>query len=87
MRFAQLTMIQKVMQKVLNPKLSVIVTVYNTEKYITDCLQSVISQSQQNFEIIIVDGGYPDKSMDVCREFAEKYDNITMAFQIAQILI
>ena len=66
------------MQKVLSPKLSVIVTVYNTEKYITDCLQSVISQSQQNFEIIIVDGGYPDKSMDICRQFAEKYDNITI---------
>ena len=66
------------MQKVLNPKLSVIVTVYNTEKYITDCLQSVISQSQQNFEIIVVDGGYPDKSMDICREFAEKHDNITI---------
>lgn len=64
------------MQK--TPKLSVVVTVYNTEKYITDCLQSVISQSQQNFEIIIVDGGYPDKSMDICREFAEKYDNITI---------
>ena len=66
------------MQKVLTPKLSVVVTVYNTEKYITDCLQSVISQSQQNFEIIVVDGGYPDKSMDICREFAEKYDNITI---------
>ncbi|MBR2028082.1 MAG: glycosyltransferase [Oscillospiraceae bacterium] len=66
------------MQKVLNPKLSVIVTVYNTEKYITDCLQSVISQSRQNFEIIIVDGGYPDKSMEICRQFAEKYDNITI---------
>lgn len=66
------------MQKVLNPELSVIVTVYNTEKYITDCLQSVISQSQQNFEIIVVDGGYPDKSMDICREFAEMHDNITI---------
>lgn len=66
------------MQKVLSPKLSVIVTVYNTEKYITDCLQSVISQSQQNFEIIIVDGGYPDNSMEICRDFAEKYDNITI---------
>ena len=66
------------MQKVLIPKLSVIVTVYNTEKYITDCLQSVISQSLQNFEIIIVDGGYPDKSMEICTQFAEKYDNITM---------
>jgi len=66
------------MQKVLTPTLSVIVTVYNTEKYITDCLQSVISQSLENFEIIIVDGGYPDKSMDICAQFAEKYDNITI---------
>ena len=66
------------MQKVLTPKLSVIVTVYNTEKYITDCLQSVISQSLENFEIIIVDGGYPDKSMDICNEFVKKYDNITV---------
>lgn len=66
------------MQKVLTPKLSVVVTVYNTEKYITDCLQSVISQSLENFEIIIVDGGYPDKSMDICNRFAEKYDNITI---------
>ena len=66
------------MQKVLTPALSVVVTVYNTEKYITDCLQSVISQSLENFEIIIVDGGYPDKSVEICRQFADKYDNITI---------
>ena len=66
------------MQNVLTPTLSVVVTVYNTEKYITDCLQSVINQSLQNFEIIIVDGGYPDHSMKICRQFAEKYDNITI---------
>lgn len=66
------------MQKIATPLLSVIVTVYNTENYITDCLQSVISQSLENYEIIIVDGGYPDSSMDICRKFADKCENITI---------
>ena len=60
------------------PKLTVVVTVYNTEKYITDCLQSVINQYYRDFEVVIVDGGYPDKSMEICREFAEKYPDITI---------
>ncbi len=68
------------MQNVLTPKLSVIITVYNTEKYITDCLQSVINQSFENFEIIVSDGGCSDKTMDICHSFAQKYTDKSFTF-------
>lgn len=51
---------------------SVIIPVYNREKYIEACLQSVFAQTYQNFEIIIVDDGSADNSYKICQEYAEK---------------
>lgn len=56
------------------PLLSVIIPVYNVEKYIGRCLDSVISQTFTNWECIVVDDGSPDKSGIICDEYA-KHDN------------
>ena len=53
-------------------KISVIIPVYNVEKYISDCIKSVIAQDYPNFEIIIVDDGSEDSSKRVCEEFLKK---------------
>ena len=57
-----------------NPKISIIIPVYNVEKYISQCLDSAINQSLKDIEIIIVDDCGSDKSMDIAYEYA-KNDN------------
>jgi glycosyltransferase involved in cell wall biosynthesis len=60
----------------VNPKISVIVPVYNVEKYLSDCIQSILNQTYQNFELILVDDGSTDTSCDICRRFASKDSRI-----------
>lgn len=53
---------------------SVLVAVYNTEKYLRKCLDSIIGQTYENIEIIVVDDGSKDNSLDICKEY-EKLDS------------
>lgn len=55
------------------PKVSVIVPVYNVENYIRKCLKSLVGQTLEEIEIIIVNDGTKDNSMLIVREFADKY--------------
>ena len=59
----------------MQPKLSVIIPVYNMEKYIHQCLDSVYSQTFRDFEVIIIDDGSPDNCGKICDDYAEKYRN------------
>ena len=52
--------------------LAVVVTVYNLEKYINDCLESLSNQTLKNMEVIIVDDGSTDLSGEICDQFAKK---------------
>lgn len=52
--------------------ISVIIPVYKVENYIQQCVDSVVSQSYDNLEIILVDDGSPDRSGKICDEYAEK---------------
>ncbi len=58
------------------PTLSVIVPVYNGEKYLRECLDSILSQTYKDFELILINDGSKDKSKDICDEYAKKHDNI-----------
>ncbi len=55
---------------------SVLVPVYNVEKTLDRCLQSILNQTFQDFEIILVNDGSTDQSGVICDAYAEKYDNI-----------
>lgn len=57
---------------VRDPLVSVVVPVYNVEKYLRRCLDSIIGQTYQNLEIIIVDDGSTDGSSEVAQEYARK---------------
>ena len=59
-----------------NPVISVIVPVYNVEKYLKKCIQSIIDQTYKNLEIILVDDGSSDNSGKICDEFAQKDNRI-----------
>ena len=53
-----------------NPLISVIVPIYNVERYLNTCVDSIANQTYSNLEIILVDDGSPDKSPEICDEYA-----------------
>lgn len=59
-----------------SPKISVIVPVYNVEKYIRRCIESILAQTYTNFEVLLVDDGSTDKSGLICDEFSKVDDRI-----------
>lgn len=65
-------------------KTSVIIPVYNTEKYIDECLQSVLSQTQKEWEIIAVDDGSADNSLGLLHQYERDYTNIQVYTQANQ---
>ncbi|GJD21194.1 glycosyl transferase family 2 [Rivularia sp. IAM M-261] len=52
-------------------KVSIIVPVYKAEKYIAATVQSVLEQTYKNFELLIIDDGSPDRSIEICRQFTD----------------
>lgn len=54
------------------PKLSVVIPVYNAEKFISRCIESIINQTFQDMEIILVNDGSTDNSLTICQEYAGK---------------
>ena len=58
------------------PEISVIVPVYNVEKYLRRCIDSIRSQTYADFELILVDDGSPDNCGIICDEYAEKDSRI-----------
>lgn len=57
-------------------KISVIVPVYNAEKYIRASIDSIISQSFKDFELLLIDDGSKDLSGEICQKYAKRYDFI-----------
>lgn len=54
-----------------NPTVSVVMPVYNVERFVADSVQSVLNQSFRDFELLIVDDGGTDNSIDICRKFVD----------------
>ncbi|MBR6505966.1 glycosyltransferase [Candidatus Saccharibacteria bacterium] len=64
-----------------NPKISIVIPIYNTEKYLPSCLNSIINQSYQNLEIILVDDGSKDNSGKIADDYAKKDKRIKVIHQ------
>lgn len=62
-------------------KVSVIIPVYNTGKYLADCLECMINQTLKDIEIICVNDGSTDRSETIIKEYKEKYSNIILVNQ------
>lgn len=58
------------------PLISVIIPVYNVEKYISECIESILGQTYKKLEIILVDDGSFDNSSQICDEYGEKDERI-----------
>ena len=56
----------------MNKKLSIIIPIYNTAKYLKECLESVVNQRYKNIEVICVDDGSTDDSVKIVEEFCQK---------------
>lgn len=65
----------------IEPKVSVIIPVYNVEKYLRECLDSVVNQTLREIEIICVNDGSWDNSLQIIEEYAEKDNRITVISQ------
>ena len=62
--------------KVHDEKISIIIPVYNAQAYISETIESVLRQTYRNWELILVDNMSGDHSLEICRTYEEKYDNI-----------
>ena len=67
---------KKQQDKIENPLFSIIVPIYNVERYLEQCIESVLAQNYQNYELILVDDGSPDNSLDICTQYAKQHHNI-----------
>lgn len=67
----------------MNSLISVVVPVYNTGKYLASCVESILAQDYENFEIILVDDGSTDEmTVRLCDELTEKNENIQVIHKI-----
>lgn len=65
----------------MNKQVSILIPCYNSEEYISDTLQSCVAQEYPDIEIIVVDDGSTDNSVEVVKEWVSKYDNIHLYLQ------
>ena len=64
-----------------NSLISVIVPVYNVEKYLPQCLNSIINQTYKNIEVVLVDDGSTDDSGNICEEYKKNDERIIVVHQ------
>lgn len=64
-----------------DPKVSILIPLYNSEEYIAETIDSCLDQTYDNIEIIIVDDGSTDSSLDIAREYENKHKNIKVDVQ------
>lgn len=69
------------MGEVVEGLVTVIIPVYNCAAYVVDTLDSLLSQTYSNFEVVMVDDGSTDGSGDICRRYAAKYESFTYVWQ------
>lgn len=70
-----------------NPLISIIVPIYNIEKYVSKCIESILQQTYQNIQIILVDDGSLDQSGIICDKYAALDCRIEVIHQCNQGLV
>lgn len=63
------------------PIVSIIIPLYNAQKYINECIQSILTQTFENWELILVDDGSTDDTLSICRSFEKKDCRIKVIHQ------
>jgi len=67
---------------IYTPAISVIMAVYNTQRYLTEAIQSILSQSFTDFELVIVDDGSTDGSPEILKNLAQQDSRIKLITQV-----
>lgn len=62
----------------MKPLLTVVIPVYNVEKYLNRCIESILLQEWKNYDILLVDDGSTDNSPQICEDYAKAYDIISV---------
>lgn len=62
----------------INPKVSIIIPIFNAEAFLNKCIESIFSQSYHNIELILVNDGSSDRSIDICKDYADKDSRIVV---------
>lgn len=65
----------------MNPLISIIVPIYNIETYLSRCIDSILNQTYQNMEVLLIDDGSSDGSTEICDEFAKMDERVTVIHQ------
>lgn len=65
-------------------RISIITTIYNTEKYLDQCIQSILGQTYQNFELILIDDGSTDHSLAICNHYRQLDPRVKVIHQANQ---
>ena len=64
-----------------NLQLSIIVPIYNAEKYLQKCVDSLLRQGLKNYELLLVNDGSTDSSLSICQSYAAQYEHIKILNQ------
>ena len=64
------------------PLITVIVTIFNAEKYLRDCVDSVVDQTYRDLQILLVDDGSSDRSREICDQYADLDDRVSVFHKI-----
>lgn len=63
------------------PKISIIVPIYNVEKYLKRCIDSILNQTFKDFELILVNDGSTDSCENICKEYMVKDKRLSYIYQ------
>ena len=69
------------MRNAMRPKISIVIPVYNVEKYIAECLESCVNQTLREIEIIAIDDGSTDKSLNILKQYSKRYEKLRIIEQ------
>ncbi len=69
------------LSQTISPMISVIVPVYKVEKYLSECINSILSQTYTYFELILVDDGSPDRCGEICEEYSRQDGRVRVLHQ------